>query len=92
MTREKFCGQPDGCRRIWSRSWLTTAWLSTARRVGEAFDPHRNTVVGDALPTDEPALAGTDAACLAPGFEREGKLLVEVRVSACARRTENEAV
>ena len=47
----------------------------------ERFDPVRQTVVGSALPTDDEARSGTIAACLAPGFERDGRILVKARVS-----------
>ncbi len=48
----------------------------------EPFDPVRQTVVGRALPTDDEARSGTIAACLGPGFERDGKILHKARVSA----------
>lgn len=48
----------------------------------EPFDPARQTVVGKALPTDDQARSGTIAACLDPGFERDGKILRKARVSA----------
>ena len=48
----------------------------------ERFDPVRQTVVGKALPTDDEARSGTIAACLGPGFERDGKILHKARVSA----------
>ena len=48
----------------------------------EPFDPVRQTVVGRALPTDDEARSGTIAACLGPGFERDGKVIHKARVSA----------
>ena len=50
--------------------------------VSEPFDPVRQTVVGKALPTQDEARAGTIAACISPGFERDGRILVKARVSA----------
>ena len=52
----------------------------------EPFDPARQTVVGRALPTDDEARSGTIAACLGPGFERDGKILHKARVSAYRRQ------
>ena len=48
----------------------------------EPFDPVRQTVVGKALPTPDEGRSGTIAACLGPGFERDGKVLAKARVSA----------
>ena len=50
--------------------------------VAEPFDPVRQTVVGKTQSTDEETRSGTIAACLRPGFEREGKVLVKAQVSA----------
>ena len=47
----------------------------------ERFDPVRQTVVGSTLPTDDETLSGTIAVCLAPGFERDGRILAKARVS-----------
>ena len=52
----------------------------------EPFDPARQTVVGKALPTDDEARSGTIAACLGPGFERDGRILYKARVSAYRSR------
>ena len=48
----------------------------------DPFDPVRQTVVGKATPTTEEDRSGTIAACLGPGFEHEGRILVKARVSA----------
>ena len=48
----------------------------------EPFDPVRQTVVGKTLPTDDKTRSGTVAACLGPGFERDGRILHKARVSA----------
>ena len=48
----------------------------------EPFDPARQTVVGKVLPTTDQQSSGTIAACLGPGFERDGRILVKARVSA----------
>jgi molecular chaperone GrpE (heat shock protein) len=50
--------------------------------VSDPFDPVRQTVVGRAMPTTEEDRSGTVAACLGPGFEHEGRILVKARVSA----------
>lgn len=50
--------------------------------VAEPFDPVRQTVVGKTQPTEEETRSGTIAACLRPGFEREGRILVKAQVSA----------
>ncbi len=50
--------------------------------VSEPFDPARQTVVGRALTTTDEERSGTVAACLGPGFERDGRILVKARVSA----------
>ncbi len=50
--------------------------------VSESFDPVRQTVVGKALPTEDETRSGTIAACVSPGFERDGRILVKARVSA----------
>ena len=50
--------------------------------VSEPFDPARQTVVGKALTTTDERRSGTVAACLGPGFERDGRILVKARVSA----------
>lgn len=50
--------------------------------VSEPFDPARQTVVGKALSTTDEERSGTVAACLGPGFERDGSVLVKARVSA----------
>lgn len=49
--------------------------------VSARFDPARQTVVGEALPTDDETRSGTIAACLGPGFERDGRILHKARVS-----------
>ena len=46
------------------------------------FDPERQRVVGKARLTDDENHSGTIAACLGPGFEREGRILVKAPVSA----------
>ena len=48
----------------------------------EPFDRARQTVVGKPMPTTEEQRAGTIAACLGPGFEHQGRILVKARVSA----------
>ena len=48
----------------------------------EPFDPARQTVVGKPMPTTEEQRGGTIAACLGPGFEHQGRILVKARVSA----------
>ena len=50
--------------------------------VSEPFDPARQTVVGKVLTTTDGERSGTVAACLGPGFERDGRILVKARVSA----------
>ena len=50
--------------------------------VSAPFDPARQTVIGAALPTTDEARSGTIAACLGPGFERDGRVVVKARVSA----------
>lgn len=50
--------------------------------VSDPFDPVRQTVAGKALPTADQKRSGTVAACLSPGFERDGRTLVKARVSA----------
>ena len=50
--------------------------------VSEPFDPARQTVVGKTLTTTDEERSGTIAACLGPGFERDGRILVKARVSA----------
>ena len=54
--------------------------------VSQRFDPVRQTVVGEAVPTTDEARSGTVAACLGPGFEHEGRILVKARVSAYRSR------
>ena len=49
--------------------------------VSSQFDPVRQTTVGKALPTDDESRTGIIAACLGPGFEREGRILRKARVS-----------
>ena len=53
--------------------------------VSAPFDPVRHTVVGKVLPATDPGCSGTVAACLGPGFEREGRVLVKARVSVYRR-------
>ncbi len=50
--------------------------------VSDPFDPVRQTVVGRAMPTTEEDRSGTVAACLGPGFEHDGRILVKARVTA----------
>ena len=50
--------------------------------VSDPFDPVRQTVAGKVVPTSDEQRSGTIAACLGPGFERAGKILVKARVSA----------
>ena len=50
--------------------------------VSEPFDPARHTVVGKVVTTTDERRSGTVAACLGPGFERDGRILVKARVSA----------
>ena len=50
--------------------------------VAAPFDPVRQTVIGKALLTTDEARSGTIAACLGPGFQRDGRILVKARVSA----------
>ena len=54
--------------------------------VSQRFDPVRQTVVGEAVQTADEAQSGTIAACLGPGFEHEGRILVKARVSAYRSR------
>ena len=50
--------------------------------VSEPFDPVRQTAIGKAVPTTDVARSGTVAACLGPGFEHDGRILVKARVAA----------
>lgn len=50
--------------------------------VSEPFDPVRQTVIGNAVPTTDEVRSGTVAACLGPGFEHDGRILAKARVSA----------
>ena len=49
--------------------------------LSDRFDPVRQTVVGTTVPTTDEDRSGTVAACLGPGFEREGRILAKARVS-----------
>ena len=49
--------------------------------LSDPFDPIRQTVVGTTVPTTDEDRSGTVAACIGPGFEREGRVLAKARVS-----------
>ena len=49
--------------------------------ISDPFDPVRQTVVSRVVQTTDEDSSGTIAACLGPGFEREGKILAKARVS-----------
>ena len=50
--------------------------------VSEPFDPVRQTAIGKPVLSPDEARSGTVAACLGPGFEHDGRILVKARVSA----------
>ena len=82
MSAAKFCQLLESLQEDVEEVLGENGVAAYRAEVSDAFDPVRQTVVGKAKPTTEEDRSGTVAACLGPGFEHEGRILVKARVSA----------
>lgn len=82
LTAAKFCQLLESLQEDVEEVLGENGIAAYRAELSDPFDPLRQTVVGKPLATIEENRSGTVAACLGPGFEHEGRILVKARVSA----------